>query len=90
MIAPGAPRVLALSEIEKHDGAVLIEYRDVRREAEWALLVERESWGILKFVTAKVGTLFLPVEDYDIHYRAWTRRPSLKDGCKYWWGCTIK
>lgn len=90
MIAPQGPRVLGLQEIAGHDGAVFIDYRDqMRYGGEWALYYCEHPGRGVQFVTVNAGKLYLPMEDYDIHWRAWTRRPSMRDRVKHAWGRTL-
>ena len=91
MIAPGAPRVLALSEIERHDGAVLIEYRDrARYGEEWALYYAEHPGQGMQFLTVGAGKLFLPLEEYEVEWRCWTQRPTPRMRNQKWRSSAIK
>lgn len=71
------PRVLEIEEIAAHDGAVFIEYRDrARYGEEWALYYCEHPGQGMQFVTTHAGKLFLPLEDYGVEWRCWTRRPT--------------
>lgn len=67
------PRILTLSEIPEHDGAVFIEYK--RGDEDWALYVY-EDGPFFKFNMVACGGVMLPLEDYGIEWRAWTGRPT--------------
>lgn len=68
------PRVLTMSEIPEHDGAVFIEYVD--DAGEWAVYVP-EGAPYFAFMTSKGGRWMSP-GDYERTWRAWTGRPTPK------------
>jgi hypothetical protein len=86
-----APRVLDLSDIEKHDGAVWLDYADTERYGgDWALFFCEDILDNgIKLRTAKVGVIWLPADDYGVEWRAWTRRPSDEDRARWRWGKKI-
>lgn len=67
------PKILTLSEIPEHDGAVFVEYKS--GDEDWALYAY-EDGPFFKFNMVACGGVMLPLEDYDIEWRAWTGRPS--------------
>lgn len=69
-VAPKAqePRVLDLSEIPEHDGAVFIEYKS--GDEDWALYIDEMQHSVV--TTAGI----LLKKDYGIEWRAWTGRPT--------------
>ncbi len=84
------PKVLDITEIENHDGAVWIEYADTDRYGgDWALFFCGDDLdGGMKFLIVKAVTIWLPTEDYGVEWRAWTRRPSDEDRARWKWGKT--
>ena len=62
------PRVLDLSEIPEHDGAVFIEYK--RGDEDWALYIDEMQHRVV--TTAGI----LLKKEYGIEWRAWTGRPT--------------
>lgn len=72
-----AARVLELSEIPTHDGAVLLDYVRSGRDicGEWALYV-CERGNTMAFTTTERLRYELPVDEYGVTWRAWTKRPT--------------
>lgn len=71
------PRILTLSEITEHDGAVFIEYMNEDMRDEWMFFLAEHN-PYLGFTNERANRVYLEIGTYEDRWRAWTDRPTPK------------